>query len=92
MAVPIEERRPHKHRGRVYEYQGNRKYVATYRKKVEAVIGRRLKPSEVIHHINCNPDDCRNSNLLICDQSYHKWLHERMSKLYAQEHFAQVNI
>lgn len=50
----------------------------------ERVLGRPLKEREVVHHINCNKLDYRNSNLLICTQSYHRFLHDRMARKYAE--------
>jgi len=50
--------------------------VKRARLKVEKVIGRLLKPSEVIHHVNRDSQDDRNENLVACEnQSYHMLLH-----------------
>lgn len=50
--------------------------------KVEQIIGRKLPSKAVIHHINGNPSDNSNSNLVICEnQSYHMLLHHRETAL-----------
>ena len=53
----------------------------------ERVLGRPMKETERIHHVNMDKKDNRNGNLLICDQSYHQWIHQRMAQKYAEEHF-----
>ncbi len=44
------------------------------------VLGRRMRRNEVIHHINGNKSDNAPSNLLICTNAYHSWLHMEMRK------------
>ena len=53
----------------------------------EKVLQRRLRPGEVVHHINGDKTDNRNCNLLICTRVYHAELHNRMAALYQKEHF-----
>ncbi len=57
----------------------------------EKALKRRLKKGEIIHHINGDKLDNRNVNLIVCDRSYHQCLHNKMSNLYMQEHFANKN-
>ena len=45
------------------------------RKVAEAYIGRRLKPDEVVHHMNGDATDERHENLLIMTDREHKQLH-----------------
>jgi len=54
----------------------------------EKILGRRLRPKEVVHRVNGNKQDNRHTNLLICDSSYHRWFENKMADLYKKEHFS----
>ena len=71
---------------RYVRYNGKR--MPEHRAIAEKVLGRPLKSSEVVHHVNMNQLDNRHSNLLICDKNYHRWLHEEYGRRYAKEHFS----
>ena len=72
-------------------YIGHKNGTSFYRSEhvliAEKALGRPLKRGEIIHHINGNGLDNRNCNLLICSRSYHFWFHQKMARLYQEEHF-----
>lgn len=72
------------HDGYIYHYRSpqsvNRTgpvYIPEHRIVGEKVLGRPLGKNEIVHHINFDPKDNRNANLLICTKQYHGWIHKQ---------------
>jgi len=70
--------------GYILEYKGQNNYIQQHRLIAERVLGRRLKNNEVVHHINMNKKDNRKENLLVCDVSYHSFLHQQMQRAWVK--------
>ena len=62
-------------------------HVHTHVLVAEKALGRYLASNEIVHHIDGDSGNYDNTNLLICDRSYHGWLHAEMSRRYQREHF-----
>lgn len=59
-----------KHRGDIHRL--------VHREIVRRVIGRELRPNEVIHHIDGDGTNNEQTNLLVCTRSYHTYIHRMM--------------
>jgi len=69
-------------------YNGRSIYKCEHILIAERILGKTLPRAAIVHHVNGNPRDNRNCNLVICeDQKYHMLLHKREKLL---QRFFQV--
>lgn len=52
-----------------------------YQVLAEMALGRPLRRGEVVHHVDGNPRNNERGNLVICTQSFHRFLHMRQTAL-----------
>lgn len=57
------------------------KAIYQYRLIAQKALGRNLKQNESVHHFNGDRTDKNNSNLIVCDESFHPTLHRRKRAL-----------
>jgi HNH endonuclease len=65
-------------RGYIFVNIGPGRYRAEHRLIAERALGRPLKRTECVHHLNNVPTDNRAENLLICSIAFHSWLERRV--------------
>ena len=63
--------------------QAGGKTYKVHRLVADAALGRPLARNIVVHHVDENPANNVNSNLIVCSQTYHQLLHQRMSAMEA---------
>ena len=71
---------------KIRDPEGKRKWIREHVLIAENILKRRLKKGEMVHHIDLQYANNKNSNLLICDKSYHRWLHSRYAERFGELH------
>ena len=90
MAVPSGYKEyPHKvyqDDGYSYLYKDDFSYlncIGEHRYVVQQVLGKKILKNRIVHHLNGDKIDNRKCNLVICDRSYHGFIHKKIEKLQA---------
>jgi len=80
----------HRHSaGYIMDYGDDRELYLQHRLVVEKFLGRKLRRSEVVHHINGDRTDNRIENLQLMNQSEHLKLHQMEEKMGDSEEYSQ---
>jgi hypothetical protein len=74
----------HNRQGYVLLTTGGGATKSEHRMIAENILGRKLKRSEHVHHVDGDKSNNTHTNLLICDWGFHRWFHNKMSFLYQQ--------
>ena len=73
--------------GHIQVHLGDGEFELEHRMIAGVALGRLLKGTECVHHVDENPGNNTNTNLVICpDAAYHKLLHRRTDALNACGH------
>lgn len=76
-------------RGYLIHTAGEHTNKAIHRLIAEKALGRKLKRTETVHHIDGDKQNNKNNNLLICSNSYHQWLSAKMALQYQIDNFRE---